>query len=1113
LSFGGHNRSTAFGGLPRLRISSKMGKRKREQKLNDNGEEDLQSSRTVFVNNLPYSFTNTQLEEAFSQIGPVRRCFMVKPKESEQHRGFGFVQFAIIEDAKRAVEGKNGSIMGGRKIRVDLAKHRPSFQQRRGKTCEGGVEGAKRNVEDHKTEVNTGKSIHSETHTKKRNEGDLIGEENAKKPTCNHTHGEGETKTYKKAKMTGHKLSDVEVKSSAIQRVARTVVFGGLIDRKMTEAVLLEAKKAGPIESVTDPLPEYELQSHGLAKDGCKAGAVAVLYVSVRSARQVVATLHQQKIEGGLIWARQLGGEGSKLTKWRLIVRNLPFQANEDELRKLFSRAGFIWNITIPQGSDGRPSKGFAFVTFTCKSDAEKAIQSINGTKIGKRPIAVDWAVSKKKYETSLTSTTTATTGEVIPGSGISDLEDNETASEDEDSDSTEEHPDSSIQLCDNENDKTLRPDNNPALYPDDGKIQSDHLDILKEMDIARKVLNNIIDSGEKGNNALTMSGKNDTELSEVKVAVVDNEMSRKVKTKGVGVEQEIAKTEAKMVTQASTQPQNENSLQRTIFISNLPFEVDNEEIKTRFMFFGKIKSVHRVLHQLTKRPKGTAFIEYETIEGAEAAISAAEIKHGLADSGIIMKGRPLTVFRAMDKTTANQKAKEKTEKEDHDHRNLYLTKEGIILEGTPAAEGVSREDMSKRQLLAQKKAIKLRSPNFHVSKTRLAMYNVPKSMTEKELKKLSINAVLSRATKQNPVIKQVKILKDIKKLSSNTKVRSHGVAFVEFTEHEHALVALRVLNNNPETFGPEHRPIVEFAIEDVRKLQKLQAKSRFSAAAAETKNVAAEKNSRKQTKTNVNEGDSKFELSAPLKEDMKGNAAKQKRKDKRRKKTEKYVNVGESKFELSPPLKEDTKGNAEKQKRKDKNRKKTETNVNAGDSKFELSPPLKEDTKGNANKQKKDRKSRRKLRNGSLNMEDNNDSNKTHTFAKQGQKTVSGKCEALPKEVEHKGYKSAIRSLSQEAKTNQTLVSGLANGNSQSQLKEGKKKLMKRKLEDHADTISGKQKSNAGKRPTKKKKTSAKEVEDNLDKLVARYRSKLFSDNSKNDLKQTRGDLKRWFE
>lgn len=153
-----------------------MGKRKREQKLNENGGEDLQGSRTVYVNNLPYSFTNAQLEEAFSQIGPVRRCFMVKPKGSEQHRGFGFVQFAIIEDAKRAVEGKNGSVMDGRKIKVELAKHRPSFQQRRGKTCEGGIEGAKGNEKDHKTEHNTDKSIHLETHTKKRNE-DVLTED------------------------------------------------------------------------------------------------------------------------------------------------------------------------------------------------------------------------------------------------------------------------------------------------------------------------------------------------------------------------------------------------------------------------------------------------------------------------------------------------------------------------------------------------------------------------------------------------------------------------------------------------------------------------------------------------------------------------------------------------------------------------------------------------------------------------------------------------------------------------------------------------------------------------------------------------------------------------
>lgn len=122
---------------------------------------------------------------------------------------------------------------------------------------------------------------------------------------------------------------------------------------------------------------------------------------------------------------------------------------------------------------------------------------------------------------------------------------------------------------------------------------------------------------------------------------------------------------------------------------------------------------------------------------------------------------------------------------------------------------------------------IKLQSPNFHISKTRLIIYNLPKSMTEKEFKRICINAVTSRATKQSPSIRQVrlvgryfllkllyielqilficfmqiKILKDSKDGKPVKKNNSRGVAFVEFTEHQHALVALRVLNNNPGNF------------------------------------------------------------------------------------------------------------------------------------------------------------------------------------------------------------------------------------------------------------------------------------------------------------------------
>lgn len=48
----------------------------------------------------------------------------------------------------------------------------------------------------------------------------------------------------------------------------------------------------------------------------------------------------------------------------------------------------------------------------------------------------------------------------------------------------------------------------------------------------------------------------------------------------------------------------------------------------------------------------------------------------------------------------------------------------------------------------------------------------------------------------------QVKILRETGKVGSDSDSKSKGLAFVEFTEHEHALCALRQLNNNPTPFG-----------------------------------------------------------------------------------------------------------------------------------------------------------------------------------------------------------------------------------------------------------------------------------------------------------------------
>ncbi|KAJ6310724.1 hypothetical protein OIU76_015440 [Salix suchowensis] len=346
-----------------------MGKKK---KMNESGSASEHSSNTLFVSNLPYSFTNSQLEETFSDVGPIRRCFMVAQKGSAEHRGFGFVQFALKDDANRAIEVKNGSSVGGRKIAIKQAMHRASLQQRRAKAAQ---------VQDDAT-----KAMDEKGGVASKPEKHVLNVPESGKPR----------EPRKSAKLVTD-LTDKE-NCSEKQRIARTVIFGGLLNDAMAENVHQRAKETGTVCSITYPLPKEELKKHGLEQDGCRPGASAVLFTSVKEARSSVAMLHQKEIKGGTVWARQLGGEGSKAQKWKLIIRNLPFMAKPNEIKGVFESAGFVWDVFVPRNSETGLSKGFAFVKFTCKQDAENAIQKFNGQKFAKRPIAVDWAVPKNIY-------------------------------------------------------------------------------------------------------------------------------------------------------------------------------------------------------------------------------------------------------------------------------------------------------------------------------------------------------------------------------------------------------------------------------------------------------------------------------------------------------------------------------------------------------------------------------------------------------------------------------------------------------------------------------------------------------------------------------------------
>jgi RNA recognition motif-containing protein len=74
----------------------------------------------------------------------------------------------------------------------------------------------------------------------------------------------------------------------------------------------------------------------------------------------------------------------------KLYVGNLPFTTTEEELRTLFEQAGQVMTIDLIKDRYTGSSKGFAFVTMSSQSEAEKAMSMFNGYSLENREIKVN---------------------------------------------------------------------------------------------------------------------------------------------------------------------------------------------------------------------------------------------------------------------------------------------------------------------------------------------------------------------------------------------------------------------------------------------------------------------------------------------------------------------------------------------------------------------------------------------------------------------------------------------------------------------------------------------------------------------------------------------------
>ncbi len=78
----------------------------------------------IYVGNLSYQTTEDDLRTMFAQAGPVVSVALIKDRDTGRSKGFAFVEMTTQSDAQKAISLLNGRDLGGRDLRVSIARPR-----------------------------------------------------------------------------------------------------------------------------------------------------------------------------------------------------------------------------------------------------------------------------------------------------------------------------------------------------------------------------------------------------------------------------------------------------------------------------------------------------------------------------------------------------------------------------------------------------------------------------------------------------------------------------------------------------------------------------------------------------------------------------------------------------------------------------------------------------------------------------------------------------------------------------------------------------------------------------------------------------------------------------
>ena len=511
----------------------------------------------------------------------------------------------------------------------------------------------------------------------------------------------------------------------------------------------------------------------------------------------------------------------------RLIVRNVGFNVNVEQLRKRFEDFGELVEVVLPPPKrttpftpDGRklripPHAGYAFVEFDTREQAQAAITGVNGNRIGGRQVAVDFSYDSRIYKAIKEREPATPAPATLPKTPI------------------------------------VKKSADEEIFTEDP--------VSVETPSARE------------------------KPKKLKLSQPEPEQTKEVETAPVEVK---PKKEKKAKQDAPKPEQKANPDSRKLFLLNVPFEADRKDIQEGLCSFANlessdIESVLFVKDKETDKPSGKCFVVFKSEEIATKVLDLEtssrpqlfgdlyKNKDGrpavapLEGAGCIIQGRRISVAKPLSKKELEER-KFKLEEENQpknpkvvNRKNIDFINAGWINENHEELwADLPPRDQKMRQACNEEKKIKLKNPNYVINTKRLMVRNIPKQMENGDLQSAIVRAMGitgAKKVKQAGIIK-VAIVKDKvmvavgdrpprdsdfdmtapdsddeTKNPSNTKMemkekkKSRGFAFVDFVDSDRAMKCLEAMNNVPGAFGAEYaarRPIVEFSFDDVRKLQ-----------------------------------------------------------------------------------------------------------------------------------------------------------------------------------------------------------------------------------------------------------------------------------------------------